>query len=72
MSGEWELIVTQWDVNKGTLESVVGIVPELIVTQWDVNEEREAAAVAAAIELIVTQWDVNNETAEVVTRETVN
>ena len=35
-----ELIVTQWDVNKGTLEREAGIKTELIVTQWDVNLSR--------------------------------
>ena len=33
-----ELIDTQWDVNKGTLERTAGITTELIDTQWDVND----------------------------------
>ena len=54
-----ELIDTQWDVNKGTLETFVGIMPELIDTQWDVNKAPTISAELLTAELIDTQWDVN-------------
>ena len=56
---EYELIVTQWDVNIVVNEFIKRHGQELIVTQWDVNKGTLESVVGIVPELIVTQWDVN-------------